>query len=173
MGFKLSSLKTDQKKEDEGVWVSDTFQVVPEEEHDAYLKENPDDILLLITSISGRKYEFAAQKKLFKDKKARRRARSGRFDAEENEAETIRDFSRNVLHGWKNLVADDGSPIVWTREAALEAMLGNRGFYKLVRNLAANDEFFLVDDGAESEGNSSNASSGTQSGGDESPTSQT
>jgi hypothetical protein len=146
MGFSLAAIKTDRKKEDEGVWVSSSGVEVREKELDKYIADNPEDGLFLISSVKGRRFEWAIQMDVWNDREKLQEQRDSEdYDPEQIESDSIDNICNRILHDWRNITDDDGKEIPFDRDFARAEMHENRALYKLISKLSANGDYFLAD----------------------------
>lgn len=99
---KLSLLRSDAKKETEGVWV--------EWEH---------GVSLLIARLNNPGFQARVRVLTAKHTKE---IRSGSFPDEEMEGVSKSAMAHHVLLGWKNIEDEDGKPLEYSNEKALELL---------------------------------------------------
>jgi len=131
-GFKLSKFKTDDKLEEEGVWVP-----------------YGSGCEFLIARIGNRRFKEFMMKN---GKPHMRRVTSGTLDSESADELMKEAIAETVLLGWKNLIGEDGKPIEYSKEACREA-LEIEDFYKEIMALAQERELYRTEDRIAAEGN--------------------
>ena len=132
---RISSLKSDHKKETEGVWV--------EWEH---------GVSLLVARLNNPGFQAFVRKAT---KERTKDIRSGSFSDGEMERVSIEAMGHHVLLGWKNIESDDGEPLEWTAERAVELLSDPdlRDLYQFVLTQANERELYRRDIEEESKGN--------------------
>lgn len=132
---RLSSLKSDSKKESEGVWVK--------WEH---------GVSLLIARLNNPGFQEFIREATRDHTKA---IRDGRFENDKMEEISIEAMAHHVLLGWKNIEGDDGKPLKYSPEVALELMKdpGLRDLYQFVLTQANERALFRQEVEEESKGN--------------------
>ena len=140
---KLSSVKSNVKKSEEGIWTP--FE---------------SGIEFLIARMGNPKYTKLLAK-LSRPHHRKLRGSRGASSDLENDL-TKQAVAKTVLVGWRNLDDEDGNPIPYSQEKALE-IISDPAYievYNFVLATAGDFQAFREEDQAESLGNSSEASSG-------------
>jgi hypothetical protein len=122
---RLSELKVDAKKESEGVWV-----------------DVAEGLRLLVASGDSQAYRKYRNKLL---KPYLHRVRSRTMSVEDMEKVTRQAMARHVLLGWENLDDDEGNPIPYSREKALEILTESREVFNIVGDFANDQAMFRAD----------------------------
>lgn len=142
--FRRSSLKTDRKREEDGVWVpyESSFE-------------------LLLSRIGNPRYK---QFLLKKSKTNMRRIQRGKIDIQEAEDLIKRAMAQTVILDWRGLYDEKDVEIPFSKEEALLALREDDDFYEEVFAIAQDRELFRNDELEGKAGNLSDASSGGKSG---------
>lgn len=132
---RLSSLKADSRKEVEGVWMS--------WEH---------GVSLLIARLNNPGFQAHVRKATRSKTKA---IRQGSISDEEMERVSLEAIAHHVLLGWKNIEDDDGNPLEYSPETALELLSdpGLRDLYQFVLTQSNERELYRQEVEDDSKGN--------------------
>lgn len=144
MAFKISSLKTDTKRETEGVW------------HDWYAGAR-------LKVARARNPRFVAKiRKLSRNLRGIGR-RGLRDDAAMEQLEDItrKAYAETILLDWSGLAGDDGKEIPYSKETAYDWLTKYSDMYLDVQEMAEDAESYREDQIEESEKNSPSVSSGS------------
>lgn len=135
--MKLSSLKTDKTKEQDGVWAQLDIG------EDVWVKVRSSDC----PQHQKRTRSFAA--------KHWRQMSSGKIDPQLEWVETGKALAETVLLDWKGLLDDDGNEIPYSLKLATELMTNRewKEFRKAVVRAADDEAHFQAEIGAEALGN--------------------
>lgn len=141
----LKALRTDTLLEQEGIWV----------DYEAGVR-------VKVARLSNTKFEQALRTA---SKPHLRQIRSKRAPLDLIENLTREAAARHILLGWENLDDDDGTPIPYSPERALEIFNDPtlHDFYKFVMQISTDSELYRREDMEESLGNSQAGSNGTSS----------
>ena len=144
MGFKFSKLVTDGDLEIEGVWLP--------------FEEGFD---VKLARLGNTKYNEMVRRIL---KPYTRKIRDEELDDSIAEMAEKKAMARYVLVDWRGLEDDDGEPIEYSKETALQLFEESRDFYLEIRGMARKRGLFQQEADEEAEGNSPPSSSGGSSG---------
>lgn len=139
----LTKYRTDQRREEDGVWV-----------------DFADGIEFLIARIGNPKYEEYLRKI---GKPYRHQMRANIMDSRELEQLSKKAIARHILLDWKNVTDEDGNPLPYTPEEG-ERVFNDpalRDIYRFVVEVAVDREFFTKQDEEEAEGNFESVSDGS------------
>lgn len=132
--MKISKLKTDPSKEENGVWVS-----------------MGDNLRIKVARLSSEGYKSYLRKIGTPYRSA---ARSGNMD-EKIAADLVKQAIANkILLGWENLEEDDGTPIVYSPQKALQLFQESNDFLEMVRAAADDIDNFRTELMVDAKGNS-------------------
>mgnify|MGYP003109671215 CR=1 FL=1 len=134
MPLNLSQFKTDGAREIEGVWV-----------------DAGSGCELCVARMNNPKYEEELRRL---GKPYLRQIRMNTIEPSTLEALTIKASARALLKGWKGLEDEDGKAIEFSVAKAEEIMTEYRDFYRMVQELAQEQELFKQEVTEESAGNS-------------------
>lgn len=136
--MKMSQLMSADRRAASGIW-----------------REYGGGLRLKIAPLGNKGYDEEIRKLTREDLKAIRRGDDARVEAAVKTA-----MSRHVLVGWEGLTDDDGQPVPYSHEKALELLRGSYEFFKDIQRIAAElagEKAALMED---SEGNSATACAG-------------
>lgn len=139
----LNQLKTDELKEEEGVWV-----------------DLDDDTRILIARLGNSKYRQAFQKYIRPHRAA---MRAGTISEEQGTEVLLKALSEGILLGWEKL-EENGQEIKFSPKEAYRVLKAYRGFRDVVAEAANMEELFKAEEIQTSGKSSKSASSGSSSG---------
>jgi len=142
MAFKISSLKTDKLKEEEGGWV--TFGA---------------DLMVKIARMDNINY-LSCLRKLSKGHISQIRLNDDPKTIDLIESFRRKAMARHILLDWKNMEDDEGKTIQYSYEKALELFESIPEFYRGVIELSSDATNFKVEERSESLGNLLSSSNG-------------
>jgi len=133
MAFNIGKLKSTS----EGVWV-----------------DCGGDLKLKILRMGNPAYEEEIRKLA---KPFLRQMRLGTMNVEDMEKLAKKATAHNIIQGWENLEDEDGNPIEFSKEKALELFDRYPDFYSIVKDVASEAELFREDDMEDATKNSGGA----------------
>lgn len=133
MGFKISQLKTDLKRETEGAWV-----------------DYRPGVRLRIARVNNPNYD-ALLRKLGKPYRSQLRREDLAGDVLDDIVRKV--FAETVLLDWEGIEDDDGKPVPYSKEQALAYLTDIPDFYRDVQELAGQAALFRIAERDDSVGN--------------------
>lgn len=143
MGFRISNLKTDAKKEVEGNWVDFGSGLM--------VKVARIDNIAFMGHLRKISRKYVAQSRTGDDTKTLELLEKLRKKA----------MARFVLLDWSNMEDDDGKPIEYSPEKALELFDSVPEFYRGIIDISSDAATFKAEEVSESLGNSLPVSNGS------------
>lgn len=142
--MKISTFKTNEQREQEGVW-----------------EDAGGGLRLKVARLGNLRYEEYLRQT---GKPYARQMRHGTVDNKVLEDLIRQAMARHVLLDWENLDDEQGNPIPYSHEKALELLTKYRDFHQMVLEIAQDARLFKEQDLEEARGNSAAVSAGSSSG---------